>query len=610
MAAAGISSRARSVRRALSLMSPAGSAGHFASSSAGRATGTPGRGAQSAGRRSVVPGFPVPETSAVTPEDKIMRHAAFLAPLAGAFFLLAAPLADAGGLPTGVETPPRFAPDKVLVAFRPGTAGAQIAQAHAAAGAQLVKRFDAIGVQVLAVPAGTVEDAVARYQRNPNVRYAEPDHYRLLILPTEGADPAPPAGLGIDYFPEQWGLDNTAQPLYDPDTGANVTGTLNADIDAPQAWDLSRGSDTVRIAILDAGVECTHVDLLGKCAEQKNFTISSTPGDLLGHGTHVAGIAAANTDNGRGTAGVGWSAKIGSLKVCREYPSESFPLLGMCDVADSVEGILYAADQGYKVINMSYGSDPDPYSPSQAEADAITYAWSKGVVLVAAAGNDYAAPRLYPAAFPEVISVAATDRHDNLAYFSSFGSAWVSVAAPGHNILSAYPNAACGLPANDPDGCYTWLSGTSMASPHVAGVAALVWAHYPGITNAQVRSSIEDGADAQGALGQNFRAWVKYGRVNAYQALTADDPAPPPANISLTATGYKVKGLQKANLQWTGATSAFVDVWRNGSVVSAPSESNDGAYTDPINKNGGGAYTYKLCEAGTATCSDEAVVVF
>ena len=103
---------------------------------------------------------------------------------------------------------------------------------------------------------------------------------------------------------------------------------------------------------------------------------------------------------------------------------------------------------------------------------------------------------------------------------------------------------------------------------------------------------------------------MKYGRVNAYQALTADDPAPPPANISLTATGYKVKGLQKANLQWTGATSAFVDVWRNGSVVSAPSESNDGAYTDPINKNGGGAYTYKLCEAGTATCSDEAVVVF
>ena len=538
-----------------------------------------------------------------------MRHASSLAPLAGALFLLAAPASGAPGLPPGIESPPPFAPDRVLVAFRPGTPGAEIARAHAAAGAQLVKRFDAIGVEVLAVPAGTVEDAIALLQRNPNVRYAEPNYYRLLILPTEGKDPAPPAGLGIDYFPEQWGLDNVAQALYEPQTGASVTGTPNADIDAPQAWDLSRGSDTVRIAILDSGVECSHVDLLGKCVEQMNFTISSAAGDLLGHGTHVAAIAAANTDNGTGTAGVGWNAKLGSLKVCREYPSESFPLLGMCDVADSVEGLLYAADQGYHVINMSYGSDPDPYSPSQTEAAAVTYAWNKGVVLVAAAGNDYASTRHYPAAFPEVISVAATDRHDNLAYFSSFGS-WVSVAAPGHNILSAYPNAACGLSADDPEGCYNWLSGTSMASPHVAGIAALVWAHYPGITNTQARDYIERGADAQGALGQNFRAWVKYGRVNAYQALTADNPPPPPASISLTATGYKLKGLQKADLQWSGATATFVDIWRNGSVVSAAGESNDGAYTDPINKNGGGSYTYRLCEAGTATCSNEAVVDF
>jgi thermitase len=537
-----------------------------------------------------------------------MRHASFLAPLAGALFLLAAPASSAAGLPQGIEPPPPFAPDRVLVAFRPGTPGAEIARAHAAAGAQLVKRFDAIGVEVLAVPAGTVEDAIALLQRNPNVRYAEPNYYRLLILPTEGKDPAPPAGLGIDYFPEQWGLDNVAQALYEPAAGASVTGTLNADIDAPQAWDLSRGSDTVRIAILDSGIECSHVDLLGKCVEQKNFTISSTAGDLLGHGTHVAAIAAANTDNGRGTAGVGWNAKLGSLKVCREYPSESLPLLGMCDVADSVEGLLYAADQGYRVVNMSYGSDPDPYSPSQTEAAAVTYAWNKGVVLVAAAGNDYASTRHYPAAFPEVISVAATDRHDNLAYFSSFGS-WVSVAAPGHNILSAYPNAACGLPASDPEGCYNWLSGTSMASPHVAGIAALVWAHYPGITNTQARGYIEQSANAQGALGQNFRAWVKYGRVNAYQALTADTP-PPPASIGLTASGYKLKGLQKADLQWSGTTATFVDIWRNGSVVSSAGESNDGAYTDPINKNGGGSYTYRLCEAGTDTCSNDAVVVF
>ncbi|BAL26401.1 S8 family serine peptidase [Azoarcus sp. KH32C] len=539
-----------------------------------------------------------------------MRHAVFLAPIVGACLMSGASLAQAGGLPQGVAAPPRFAPDQVLVAFRPGTPGAEIAQTHAAVGAQILKRFDRIGAQLLTVPSGSVEAAIALYQHNPNVRYAEPNFYRTLILPTEGKDPPPPVGLGIDYFGQQWGLNNTAQPLYDPDTGGTVAGTLNADIDAPQAWDISQGSDTIHIAILDAGVECTHVDLVGKCVEMQNFTISSTTTDLVGHGTHVAAIAAANSNNGKGTAGVSWNSKIGALKVCHEYPSESFPLLGMCEVADSVAGILYAADHGYRVINMSYGSDPDPYSPSQAEADAVKYAWSKGLVLVAAAGNDYAPTRIYPAAFPEVISVAATDRHDNLAYFSSFGSTWVSVAAPGHNILSAYPNAACGLAPDDPEGCYQWLSGTSMASPHVAGLAALVLARYPGITNTQARSYIETSANAQGALGQNFRAWVKYGRVNAARALTADNPPPPPATITLTASGYKVKGLQKADLKWSGATSTYVDIRRNSVVISSPGEPNDGAYTDAINKNGSGSYTYKVCEAGTSNCSNDAVVVF
>lgn len=537
-----------------------------------------------------------------------MRHATFLGPLAAACLMFAQPPAHSGGLPAGVAPPPRFAPDQLLVAFRPGTPGAQIAQAHAAAGAQVLKRFDAIGVYFLSIPSGAVEATAALYERNPNVRYAEPNFHRPLVLPTEGRDPALPPGLGTDYLPLQWGLNNTGQPLYDSASGANVTGTLDADIDAPEAWDLSRSNDTIKIAILDSGVECTHVDLLGKCVEQKNFTASTTTADVIGHGTHVAGIAAANTNNGKGTAGVGWNAKVGSLKVCHEWPSEDLPLLGMCDVADSIAGLMYAADNGYRVANMSYGSDPDPYSPSQAEADAIKYAWSKGVVLVAAAGNDYASTRHYPAAFPEVISVAATDRHDNLAYFSSFGSSWVSVAAPGHDIFSAYPNAGCGIPLDDPEGCYNWLSGTSMASPHVAGLAALVLTRYGNITNSQARAHIENTANAQGALGQNFRAWVRYGRVNAHLALTADNPPSPPPTITLTATGYKVKGQQKADLQWMGATTNSMDVLRNGSIVATTQ--NDGAYTDPINRTGGGSYTYKVCEAGTAVCSNEATITF
>lgn len=539
-----------------------------------------------------------------------MRATAFLLAFA-ALALAPAPSATAAPptLPAGVEPPPRFAPDRLIVAFKPGTPGAAIAAAHAEASAQLVQRFDAIGAQLVAIPSGRIEASIEAYLRNPNVRYAEPNHYRVLILPTEGKDPPYPIGLGIDYFPQQWGLNNTAQDLYDPQTGAYVAGSLDADIDAPEAWDLSRGSDQIRIAILDSGVECTHVDLVGKCAEQRNFTASSTAADLIGHGTHVAAIAAANTNNGAGTAGVGWNARVGNLKVCHEYPSEAFPILGMCDVADSIEGLLHAADNGYRVVNMSYGSDPNPYSPSQAESDAIKYAWSKGVVLVAAAGNDYATTRHYPAAFPEVISVAATDRHDNLAYFSTFGSDWISVAAPGRDILSAYPNAACGLAADDPEGCYNWLSGTSMASPHVAGLAALLLGYQPGLTNAQARGYIENGADAQGALGQNFRAWVRYGRVNARATLAADAPPPPPPSaISLSATGYKLKGLQTTDLQWSGANSTSIDIRRNGAHITTVT--NNGSYTDAINLKGAGSYTYKVCEAGTAACSNEAVVSF
>jgi thermitase len=185
--------------------------------------------------------------------------------------------------------------------------------------------------------------------------------------------------------------------------------------------------------------------------------------------------------------------------------------------------MMYAADHGYKVINMSYAG---PES-SQTEASAANYAWGKGVVLVAAAANAYEQTPMYPAAYPEVMAVAATDWFDNLAGFSNFGSNWVSVAAPGYYVFSALPNAACGIPANDPLGCYGWLSGTSMASPHVAGAAALVWAKLgAGATPQQVRAAIESGADKTGALGQNFLAWTQHGRLNVYGALNGGPPPP------------------------------------------------------------------------------------
>jgi subtilisin family serine protease len=402
-----------------------------------------------------------------------------------------------------------------------------------------------------------VQQALQKYRANPNVEFAEPDYHRILVLPTEGTDPPPPDGTGADFFPEQWGLNNTGQTLIDPGTGVpSLVGTADADIDAPEGWDISSGDVSVKIAILDTGVDCAAVDLAGKCVEQLSFVsdYSSTLDDVVAHGTHVAGIAAANTDNAKGTAGVGWETSIGSLKACYEYSIDLFPpfeiffTVGVCPVSASAAAITHAADNGYHVINMSYGSDVIDASgepvgasaPPNAESAAIAYAWSQGVVIVAAAGNDSNTTQLYPAAYNEVIAVAATDRFDNLASFSSFGNTWVSMIAPGDNILSTEPDTSCAIfiPGYTPgvDDCLTWKSGTSMASPHVAGAAALLWAQlYPGQApsgciasngtpcNSVVRDFLEGGADSSGALAQNFLAWSQNGRLNLFNMLSDGD---------------------------------------------------------------------------------------
>lgn len=425
------------------------------------------------------------------------------------------------------NSPQPFAPDTVLVAFNPGTATSEMGAAHRQAGGNVLKTIAAIGVQVVSVPNGTVLAAVQRYQRNPNVTFAEPNYQRPLFLPvtTEGSEPS----VGIqNFYDEQWGLHNTGLAFgatVDPLWGTLIVpaykGVADADIDAPEGWDLTHGSAAIRIAILDSGVYCSHVDLTAKCIEEVNFVghHGSPVDDILGHGTHVAGIAAATPDNGVGIAGVAWEAKIGSLKVCYEDLTLEWLgiIQGVCEDADIAAAILYAAQNGYDVINLSLAGPQF----SQTLKNAVNTAWSQGVVIVAGAGNGYSTEKLYPAAFDNVIAVAATDYFDNLAYFSTFGD-WVSVLAPGHTILSTVPNELCNMQPDDPEGCHDWKSGTSMATPHVSGIAAMVWAQDLNQTNTQVRSSIENSAEIEGALGQNFHAWVQYGRVNLYEALMYD----------------------------------------------------------------------------------------
>jgi thermitase len=454
---------------------------------------------------------------------------------------------------SGANARRTFSPDRILVAFSPGTSQADIRSAHSQAGGNVVHTISGIGVDVVAVPAGGVPAAIQRYRLNPNVRFAEPNYRRPLFRPVtwEGREPI----LGIsNNFNEQWGLHNEGQsfgasidPIWGTLTVPAYTGAADADIDAPEGWSLTTGSPDVKIAILDSGVSCAHVDLDSKCIEQVNFVGShgSPVDDLIGHGTHVAAIAAAETDNGIGIAGVAQLSRIGSMKVC--YEDYSLAILGIiqgvCEDADISDAIVYAADNGYHVINMSLAGP----EYSAALETAVNYAWNKGVAIVAGAGNDYSSERLYPAAYENVISVAATDYYDNLAYFSSFSrdnDDWVSVAAPGHIILSAVPGDQCGVAANDPEGCYDWKSGTSMAAPHVSGIAALLWSYLETPDNVKVRNNIENSADKVGALGQNMLAWTKNGRVNLYRALTSqfDTPggdADPPEIAGIAATALR-----------------------------------------------------------------------
>lgn len=553
--------------------------------------------------------------------------------------------------PVHNEPPPPYASDRVLVNFSPGTAASEIAAAHRMAGGRALKTIPAIGLHVVEVPNDTMLEKIALYQANPNVNYAEPDYNRILRLPNETSNNPVSNDYLINYFEEQWGFNNTGQLLTDPSTGEqSLSGSLDADIDAPEGWDISTGHPGVTIAILDTGVDCSgNLEFSGKCVDEQNFVYpySETTDDIVSHGTHTAGIAAANTDNAIGVAGVGWNSSIANLKTCYEYAYDFCPpygctfITGICPVSASAEAIVYAADHGYPIINMSYASDViDPEtgepldfsSPPNAESAAVTYAWNQGALLVAAAGNNNDTTQVYPAALPEVIAVAATDRYDDRASFSTFGKYWVSMLAPGENILSTVPNALCvfyseilGYPF-DPatDACLDWYSGSSMAAPHVAGAAALVWAdHFPDQLssiscadtdstpcNAVVRNHLEGGADTIGALGQNFLAWSQHGRLNLAGALGA---VPPPVLPPLAPSGLSVidNSDGSAIVSWTDNSNdeTGFEIERqkqrkNGSWAGSPSLTTDAGVTAIVDQAGTGTFQYRVRALGVAGQSD------
>ncbi|GAA2583618.1 hypothetical protein GCM10010435_71760 [Winogradskya consettensis] len=274
-----------------------------------------------------------------------------------------------------------------------------------------------------------------------------------------------------------------------------------AKIGVAQAWEHSTGSGVV-VAVIDTGVDATHPDLAGHILPGIDYVAGTTGAsiDPNGHGTHVAGTIAAITGNDVGISAVAPDARI--------MPIRALGADGSGNMADVAKGIVYAADHGADIINMSLGADEE----ITAMTNAITYARGKGVTVVAAAGNDgeNGSPVNYPGADPGVIAVAATDSSDQVAPFSNRGS-YVDIAAPGVQILSTYPTGSG----------YATDSGTSMATPHVAAVAALIKAYRPAATPDQIEQTLEDTAVDLGVAGKD--TGYGWGRVDAAAALNVTE---------------------------------------------------------------------------------------
>jgi thermitase len=312
---------------------------------------------------------------------------------------------------------------------------------------------------------------------DPAFEYAEPDY----ILTTAVAP-------NDYYFNLQWGLNNTGQTIL------GSPGKPDADIDLPEAWNITKGSQEVVIAIVDTGVDLTHPDLASKLVAGYNTVDENTNAqDYNGHGTHVAGIAAASTDNSSvGVAGVCWNCKIMPIKALGTSSGS---------IEDVAQGITYAVDHGADVINLSLGGPEG----STTLLLAVRYAYSKNIPVVAAMMNYGTGDSYYPAAYPETIAVGATDNLDVRADYSNYGN-HIDLVAPGSDILSTYY-------LNQ----YGYMSGTSMSSPHVAGVLGLLRSLSPSRTVEQLRTILRSSADDLGVLG--WDVYYGAGRLNANKAL-------------------------------------------------------------------------------------------
>jgi len=455
---------------------------------------------------------------------------------------------------------------EVFVKFYPNISISTANFIHSCISARVIKRYHVVeNLQLVKLPPDiSVEDAVDFYNQFTNVEYAEPNYViRIVEVPN---DP---------YFDKLWGLDNSGQ------TG----GETDADIDAPEAWDTQRGSITVVIAVLDTGVDWDHEDLSDNIWENTDEIAdngidddgNAKADDVRGwdfvnndnnpdddnfdtyHGTHVSGTIAAKGNNGIGITGVNWSASIMPLKI--------MDATGNGYISDEIDAIQYAIDNGAKIINASYAHS----GYSNSEYDAINYARKNGILFVAAAGNDGAdndSSPVYPASYDldNIVSVAATDHNDKLASFSNYGTTSVDVAAPGVDIYSTKAGNT-----------YQYLNGTSMAAPHVSGLAALIWADDSAQTYSEVKDRILNGVDTKQSLDGKV---LTGGRINANNSILNLPSSPSDLNttvvsnsqidLSWTDNSYNETGFKIERK--TGSGGTYVQINSVGSNVTSYSD--------------------------------------
>lgn len=498
---------------------------------------------------------------------------------------------------TLAQTPPpqtgSFVPGEVVVKFRPTVNAQQRQSALTATGLRPLAASPYSGVLRVQVPPGQEAATIASLQARGDVEFAE-----VNAIVTAFDSPNDPD------FSKQWGLHNSGQS----------GGITDADIDGPAAWDLETGSSEVIVAILDSGIDLDHPDLQphlwinsdeipGNDVDDDNngfiddvngwnFCIFSTcslqdnfPDDPIGHGSHVAGVAAAVGDNGQGVTGVSRKATLMPVKVLHSTLSGT--------ATSIANGIDYAVANGAQVINLSLGASTTattyPCPSFTVIQQAMQNALANGVLVVAASGNDNDLVNVScPAAFDEALAVGATDHNDDRWEWSassgSNGGSRLDVVAPGGSDTEANKNVN-GIYSTSINGSYRYDSGTSMSAPHVTGLAALLLAFDPTLTPGELRALIEATVDDLAPAG--FDAAFGHGRVNAGQALATlaslqsapaqthfassdpNGPIPTASTIQLTTTS-------SGSITWTVTISPAV-AW----LAVSPATGTISASTSP-----------------------------